>query len=147
MLLIASTKLAHHHIYHSHRSVICLQVRRNLHIVLSFSPVGEAFRERLRKFPSLVNCTTIDWFTAWPSDALATVATNFLAGLPGTDEKVREPPLLCCCGDSISPALVLQAALSVRLVIGAKHNSAAYISLHDPTSCHNSLQCTQHMHV
>jgi dynein heavy chain len=63
-------------------------VRRNLHIVLSFSPVGDAFRERLRKFPSLVNCTTLDWFTAWPRDALATVATNFLAGLPGADDKV-----------------------------------------------------------
>jgi hypothetical protein len=37
------------------------EVRRNMHVVLSFSPVGDAFRERLRKFPSLVNCTTIDW--------------------------------------------------------------------------------------
>ncbi|WIA36351.1 hypothetical protein OEZ86_007670 [Tetradesmus obliquus] len=72
------------------------EVRRNLHIVLSFSPVGDAFRERLRKFPSLVNCTTLDWFTAWPRDALATVATNFLAGLPGADDKVaRALPVLC----------------------------------------------------
>jgi len=37
------------------------EVRRNMHIVLSFSPVSQSFRERLRKFPSLVNCTTIDW--------------------------------------------------------------------------------------
>ena len=28
------------------------QCRRNLHMVLCFSPVGDAFRERLRKFPS-----------------------------------------------------------------------------------------------
>lgn len=68
-----------------------LQVRRNLHVVLSFSPVGDAFRERLSRFPSLVNCTTLDWFTAWPRDALATVATNFLSGLPGASEKVRAP--------------------------------------------------------
>jgi dynein heavy chain len=47
-----------------------LEVRKNLHMVLSFSPVGDAFRERLRKFPSLVNCTTIDWFSEWPADAL-----------------------------------------------------------------------------
>jgi len=66
----------------------CLKVRRNLHIVLSFSPVGDAFRERLRKFPSLVNCTSIDWFTAWPKDALANVATNMLAGLPGVEDAV-----------------------------------------------------------
>jgi hypothetical protein len=70
---------------------VLLQVRRNLHVVLSFSPVGDAFRERLSRFPSLVNCTTLDWFTAWPRDALATVATNFLSGLPGASEKVRAP--------------------------------------------------------
>ena len=40
--------------------------RENLHLVLCFSPIGDAFRTRLRMFPSLVNCTTIDWFTAWP---------------------------------------------------------------------------------
>jgi len=33
------------------------------------SPIGDAFRTRLRQFPSLVNCCTIDWFTAWPQDA------------------------------------------------------------------------------
>ena len=26
------------------------------------SPIGDAFRRRLRMFPSLVNCCTIDWF-------------------------------------------------------------------------------------
>ncbi|GFR44543.1 hypothetical protein Agub_g5814 [Astrephomene gubernaculifera] len=52
--------------------------RANLHLVLAMSPVGGAFRERLRKFPSLVNCTTIDWFSVWPSDALKSVASKFL---------------------------------------------------------------------
>ncbi len=66
------------------------QVKRNLHMVLSFSPVGGEFRERLRKFPSLVNCTTIDWFSEWPRDALHTVATQFLADLPSVDAKVRQ---------------------------------------------------------
>ena len=32
------------------------QCRNNLHVVLAFSPVGDAFRNRLRQFPSLVNC-------------------------------------------------------------------------------------------
>ncbi len=36
--------------------------RANLHVVLCFSPIGGAFRERLRQNPSLVNCCTIDWF-------------------------------------------------------------------------------------
>lgn len=38
------------------------KVRDQLHIVLTMSPVGDSFRNRLRKFPSLVNCCTIDWF-------------------------------------------------------------------------------------
>jgi dynein heavy chain len=37
------------------------RVRANLHIVLAMSPVGDAFRQRLRMFPSLINCCTIDW--------------------------------------------------------------------------------------
>lgn len=36
------------------------------------------FRARLRQFPSLVTCCTIDWFNAWPEEALQAVATSFL---------------------------------------------------------------------
>lgn len=54
------------------------EVRRNLHVVLCFSPVGDAIRTRLRKFPSLITCMTINWFSAWPEDALNTVARAFL---------------------------------------------------------------------
>ena len=57
-----------------------------LHIVLAFSPIGDAFRSRLRQFPSLVNCCTIDWFTEWPGDALQTVAQRFLAEVEMKDE-------------------------------------------------------------
>jgi dynein heavy chain len=38
------------------------RIRQNLHIVLTMSPIGDAFRNRLRMFPSLINCCTIDWF-------------------------------------------------------------------------------------
>jgi len=57
------------------------ELRRNLTVVLSFSFVGDGFRDRLRQFPSLVNCCTIDWFERWPNEALQTVATSFLAPL------------------------------------------------------------------
>lgn len=40
---------------------------------------GEVFRNRLRNFPSLVNCTTIDWFTNWPAEALQSVGVSVLA--------------------------------------------------------------------
>lgn len=54
-------------------------VRDNLHVVLAFSPIGAGFRNRCRMFPSLVNCCTIDWFNAWPEDALNSVANRFFA--------------------------------------------------------------------
>ena len=46
------------------------RTREHLHVVLAFSPVGDAFRTRLRMFPSLVNCTTIDWFMGWPEEGM-----------------------------------------------------------------------------
>ena len=53
------------------------QCRDNLHIILAFSPVGEQFRVRCRQFPSIVNCCTLDWYSAWPKDALFSVAQRF----------------------------------------------------------------------
>ena len=46
----------------------CAQVRKYLHVVLCFSPVGDRFRIRARQFPALVNCTSFDWFHTWPSE-------------------------------------------------------------------------------
>jgi dynein heavy chain len=57
-----------------------IRVRRNIHVCLCMSPIGEAFRNRLRMFPALVNCCTIDWFSEWPADALDSVAQNSLSG-------------------------------------------------------------------
>jgi dynein heavy chain len=54
------------------------RVRANLHVILCLSPIGDSFRERCRMFPGLVNCTTIDWFTEWPPDALLEVAAKQL---------------------------------------------------------------------
>lgn len=57
-------------------STFVARCQANLHIVLCMSPVGESFRRRCKLFPSLINCTTIDWFTPWPDDALLSVATK-----------------------------------------------------------------------
>jgi len=54
------------------------KVKENLHMILCFSPVGEAFRVRARRFPALVNSTIIDWFHPWPEDALQSVSQRFL---------------------------------------------------------------------
>lgn len=50
------------------------KVRKYLHVVLCFSPVGDSFRIRARQFPALINNTVIDWFQPWPQEALVSVA-------------------------------------------------------------------------
>lgn len=50
-------------------------------VVLCFSPVGSTLRVRSRKFPALINCTSINWFHEWPQEALVSVAMRFLEEL------------------------------------------------------------------
>jgi dynein heavy chain len=52
--------------------------KQSVHVVLTMSPIGEAFRRRLRMFPALVNCCAIDYFLPWPQDALQSVAEYFI---------------------------------------------------------------------
>lgn len=56
-----------------------LRVKSNIHCTIAMSPLGEIFRTRLLKFPSLVNCCTIDKFSNWPEEALISVGTGSIA--------------------------------------------------------------------
>ncbi|XP_068400851.1 dynein axonemal heavy chain 7 isoform X4 [Eschrichtius robustus] len=69
--------------------------RNQLHVVLAMSPIGDAFRIRLRKFPALVNCCTIDWFQSWPEDALQAVASRFLEDIE-VSEEIRDGCIELC---------------------------------------------------
>lgn len=40
-------------------------------------------------YPAFVNCTTIDWFSEWPADALLEVADKYLSEISlGSEEEV-----------------------------------------------------------
>ncbi|KAM8838403.1 dynein axonemal heavy chain 11 [Synchiropus picturatus] len=65
------------------------RIRRQLKVVLCFSPVGFTLRTRARKFPALVNCTAIDWFHPWPQLALQSVSSSFIEKIPGLEPAVR----------------------------------------------------------
>ena len=58
------------------------KIRKNLHVCLCMSPVGDTLRIRARKFPGIVNQSQIDWFHPWPQTALYDVAYNFLKEMP-----------------------------------------------------------------
>ncbi|XP_066292954.1 dynein beta chain, ciliary-like [Branchiostoma lanceolatum] len=65
------------------------RVRKNLKVVLCFSPVGTTLRVRSRKFPAVVNCTCIDWFHEWPQEALRSVSNRFLGETEGIPNEVK----------------------------------------------------------
>lgn len=69
--------------------------KEKLHVMLCFSPIGDTFRIRLRLYPSLVNCCTIDWFEVWPEDALEQVALRSTTDI-NVDEQVKTNAVVAC---------------------------------------------------
>ncbi|XP_077184230.1 dynein axonemal heavy chain 17 isoform X3 [Paroedura picta] len=65
------------------------KVRKQLKVILCFSPVGSTLRVRARKFPAVVNCTAIDWFHEWPEEALVSVSARFLEETEGIEPEVK----------------------------------------------------------
>ena len=59
-------------------------------LILCFSPVGDNFRIKARKFPGLINATSIDWFHPWPKDALIDVSQRFIADVEFPEEDLAE---------------------------------------------------------
>ena len=59
------------------------RVKEHLHVVLAMSPIGASFRNRLRMFPSLINCCTIDWFQASCSGCMRILQYPILHCRPG----------------------------------------------------------------
>ena len=70
------------------------RARENLHVVVAMSPIGESFRNRVRMFPGLVNCTTIDWFLDWPvhspDTTLICAHAHITSSLAATFKKQRD---------------------------------------------------------
>ncbi|CAF3393401.1 unnamed protein product [Rotaria sp. Silwood1] len=66
------------------------KVRRNLKVVLCFSPVGTTLRVRSRKFPAITNSTSIDWYHEWPEEALISVANRFVSDVDTLKPEIKD---------------------------------------------------------
>lgn len=66
------------------------KTKKNFHLALCFSPVGDQFRFRSRKFPAIISCTQIDWYHEWPQDALIGVSQRFLNDIEVPTEEIRD---------------------------------------------------------
>ncbi|VDL90310.1 unnamed protein product [Schistocephalus solidus] len=75
------------------------RARKNVHLALCFSPIGDKFRSRALAFPGLIAGCTIDWFHAWPRDALVACADFLLETFAPC---VGEPILREKCVQTIS---------------------------------------------
>jgi len=65
------------------------RVKANIHMVICMSPLDYRFMARLRFFPSLVNCSTLDWFSNWPAEALVNVAKGSVED-PDADMRLEQ---------------------------------------------------------
>ena len=72
------------------RAFFVSRVRDQLHLVLAFSPVGEAFHPA--PVPLIVNCTTLDWYDTWPEDALQAGSAQVFGR--AAQEEGGKPPLI-----------------------------------------------------
>jgi dynein heavy chain len=48
---------------------------------MCMSPVGDVLRIRCLKYPAMVDCCTLNWFSTWPSDALVSVAHTVIENM------------------------------------------------------------------
>ncbi|XP_045030294.1 dynein axonemal heavy chain 7 isoform X2 [Daphnia magna] len=71
------------------------QCKDHLHLVLAYSPLGSSLRDSVRYFPSLINCCTIDWFEAWPEEALENVAVSTVETIEIPAETKRKVVVAC----------------------------------------------------
>ncbi|KAG7460462.1 dynein heavy chain 11, axonemal [Solea senegalensis] len=66
------------------------RVQLQLKVILCLSPVGNVLRVRARRFPALVQCTTINWFHPWTTDVLQSVSHRFIQEIEGIEPAVQE---------------------------------------------------------
>lgn len=70
------------------------RVRERLHFVLCFSPVGDRFRTRARKFPALISSCIINWFFPWPKQALLDVSSRTIQNFEMATEDKHKTALV-----------------------------------------------------
>jgi len=58
------------------------RARDNLHVAFCFSPASQTFHQRCQKYSEILNHCTIDWFHAWPEEALTAAMQTLLEVQP-----------------------------------------------------------------
>ena len=54
------------------------QCKQRMHFIINVSPLGKTLRDYLRKYPTLIDHCTVNWFDCWPQKALEQIATQYM---------------------------------------------------------------------
>ena len=119
------------------------RVMSNLHVVLAFSPVGDAFRTRLRMYPAMVNCCSIDWFAEWPDEALMNVAQQKLNDVEFESPAIRQGVYDMCTNIHLACA----AASRKYLAEMGRHNHVTPTSYLELLNTYRSLYSVKRQEV
>ena len=111
------------------------RVMSNLHVVLAFSPIGDSFRTRLRMYPAMVNCCSLDWFAEWPDEALMNVATQKLNDIEFESPEIRQGVYDMCTSIHLGAA----AASRKYLAEMGRHNHVTPTSYLELLNTYRSL--------
>jgi len=72
-----------------------LSIKTHLHFILVQSPSGDSLKNRLRSYPNLINCATINWFHPWPADALFETSKSLLKDMELEDDVRKKITGIC----------------------------------------------------
>lgn len=132
------------------------RIRKYLHIALVFSPIGESFRTNLRSYPSIINCSTIDWFEQWPHEALSRVAKCFITSMSTSssnrpEESADQHHSLDVCRElSTEETAVVELLLyfheSINKYNGVFREETGRISYVTPAAYLDLLRCYQNIY-
>lgn len=101
-------------------------------------------------FPSLVNCSTIDWFTKWPPDALLSVAEQCLHPL-GNSSIIEKLSTICVSmhkvdtthADTTSCNANIIRLLAALQTCDCSETLAIYKRLYNTNACVNDDKISQ----
>ena len=89
------------------------RIKDHMHLSICMSPIGEKFRDYTRNFPALINNTAIDWFMAWPEEALIEVAKKYFDRID-IEEQYKQS-LAVACGYNFSQATEFASQMETEL--------------------------------
>jgi len=89
------------------------RIKDNMHLSICMSPIGERFREYTRNYPALINNTAIDWFMAWPEEALIEVARRYIDRIDIEEE--YKGNLAIACGYNFAQATKYSLQMEAEL--------------------------------